>query len=285
MKACLTSRELIESLSFLRSQNDSVGFVPTMGALHRGHLSLIEIARKSCTCVVASIFVNPKQFGPDEDFATYPRTVKEDLAVLEEAGVDFVFLPSASDLYPEGFQTGVSNQKMSRVLCGQYRDGHFDGVLTVVAKLFGIVKPQEAFFGKKDYQQYLLIRRMVEDLSMGVKVMGCPIIREEDGLAMSSRNRRLSDTGRIEATAISKALTLVRDSFHSGENRKKELLAIFHQALAETSSITIQYCEIRDAVYLEDIEDTITQPSVMAVAVFLEGVRLIDNVELGASSE
>ncbi len=274
----ITSEELRE----LRAQwkGLKVVFVPTMGALHEGHISLVEKARSLGDKVIVSIFVNPKQFGPKEDFATYPRTLAEDVEKLNAANVDAVFLPNASEIYPEGFQTYVVNDNMSLGLCGATRENHFRGVLTVVLKLFNLVKPDAALFGKKDYQQWRLIERMARDLSLDVAVLGEAIVREKDGLAMSSRNRRLTPEERRVAPQIYKGLEKANQQYVLGERNRDKLIASFEQHLAAFKEFSLEYVEIRQQDALQEAEQ-LEVPCVMLVAVRLGGVRLIDNLELG----
>lgn len=274
----ITSDELRE----LRTQwsGQKVIFVPTMGALHEGHLSLVEKAKALGDKVIVSIFVNPKQFGPREDFATYPRTLAEDVEKLTAARADAVFLPNASEIYPDGFQTYVVNDVMSLGLCGATRENHFRGVLTVVLKLFNLVKPHAALFGKKDYQQWRLIERMAKDLSLDVAVLGEDIVREKDGLAMSSRNRRLAAEERKVASQIYKGLEKVQQQYVLGERQRDKLIAVFSQHLSAFKEFRLEYVEVRAQDALQELEK-LEAPSVMLVAARLGDVRLIDNIELG----
>jgi pantoate--beta-alanine ligase len=277
----LTAQDMTRIALEWKQQGQSVGFVPTMGALHRGHIHLVESAKSKCDRVVVSIFVNPLQFGPSEDFSKYPRTLPSDLEMLTACGVDRVFLPSASDLYPDDFQTHVSNARMSKVLCGAYRPGHFDGVLTVVLKLLNIVGCDHAFFGKKDYQQWRLVSQMAKDLCLNTTIVGLETVREDDGLAMSSRNRYLSDEERKNATLIFKGLGAVRAMWLAGQRDSIAMKEQFKQVLAASPYLKIQYADILKA---QDL--SITQPNlvdddyIFAAAVYYGTVRLIDNVEL-----
>ncbi|SMF46075.1 pantothenate synthetase [Pseudobacteriovorax antillogorgiicola] len=272
--------ELRQEIANLKKAGGKIGFVPTMGALHQGHLSLLQQAKSECDYVVASIFVNPKQFGPNEDFSSYPRMIKEDLEKLEEQNVDAVFLPNARDMYPEGFQTYVDNEEMSQVLCGANRPGHFRGVLTVVIKLLNLVNPDLAIFGKKDYQQLKVIQAMARDLHLPMSIVGGEIVREPDGLAMSSRNLRLSAEERQQAPRLYQALEGVRESFNTGNREPKSLLRSFQKQM-EGTGFRLQYAEIRDQEHLVEFTAEIDKPAVLAVAAFLGSVRLIDNIELG----
>lgn len=263
-----------------RSTGHQVAFVPTMGALHEGHISLVNIAKKENMKVVVSIFVNPLQFGPNEDFSRYPRTLKDDIEKLQSANVDAVFAPAAAEIYPDGFQTVVSNDKMAAGLCGRFRPGHFSGVLTVVAKLFNIVQADAAFFGKKDYQQWRLIERMALDLQMSTKVIGCETVRESDGLAMSSRNRYMSTEERSQASLIYEGLTAAKQAWQSGERSSEKVMQMFSGIIAKCEKMRIQYAEIVDKFSLEPAGAKLADANlVMIIAVLFGDVRLIDNLE------
>ncbi len=282
--------ELVQSIESLRqwrarmlkSGDDSgrlrLGLVPTMGYLHEGHLSLVERARESCDLVVVSIFVNPLQFGPNEDFERYPRDLERDLSLLRGAKVDCVFNPTAEDVYGNGHRPGthvVPPQWLIERLCGEFRPGHFEGVATVVAKLFNIVQPDIAYFGEKDYQQLLVIKHMVKDLNMNLNVQGVPIVRESDGLAMSSRNVYLSESGRKKAPIIHEVLSEVK----SAVQRKasvQEAIAKGKQKLID-NGFEVQYLELCRADTLEPANDS-EKPVVILVAAKLDKVRLIDNM-------
>lgn len=261
-----------------RKQGQTIGCVPTMGALHAGHASLIERARAECSCVVATIFVNPTQFGPNEDFSRYPRTLDADLEICRQAGADIVFTPTVSDMYSPDAETIVRVGGLSTILEGAHRPGHFDGVTTVVAKLFLITEPDRAFFGQKDFQQQLIIRRMVRDLNFPIEIVTCPIIREADGLAMSSRNRYLSVEERRAATAISQSLWFAE----SIATQPGALPAAVQLALAErlktTPGIDLQYAVLADPDTLTQLP--ITSQANTAVALIAARVgttRLLDN--------
>lgn len=261
-----------------RSNRHSIALVPTMGSLHQGHLSLIRSARERCERVIVSIFVNPTQFGPGEDLENYPRNEVKDIELAAEAGATDAFCPSPTDMYPTGFQTTVSVGELAKPLCGASRERHFAGVATVVTKLLNIVRPNVAIFGQKDFQQLTIIKRFVHDLSMGVEIVGMPIVREESGLALSSRNSYLSPQAKVEAVFLSKGLIAAADAFRDGQRSAEKLL---EQALKimDRSSIAIEYLELRDAESL-DLVSQVTQECVLAVAAQIEKTRLIDNVLL-----
>ncbi len=260
----------------------TIGFVPTMGALHDGHLALVDKAKMACNKVVVSIFVNPTQFGPQEDFDKYPRTLERDAELLAERGVDVVFLPTASGMYPEGFQTYVHNPVSSDILCGKSRPGHFQGVLTVVLKLLNLVKPTKAFFGLKDYQQFALIKLMARDLALGVDILGVPTVRESDGLAMSSRNVNLSSQERQLAPVLFRGLKRVRESFHNGETSPKKLREEFLDTIGAVPELALDYFEIRDKISLFPFDEkgAVQASGIAFCAAKLGSVRLIDNLEL-----
>lgn len=261
-----------------RARGDRIVFVPTMGALHAGHVALLEEGRRRGQALVLSVFVNPTQFGPQEDLAKYPRTLPQDLALAAGAGVDVAFVPEAADMYPAGYQTFVEVRGLSQGLCGERRPGHFVGVATVVAKLFLIVRPDLALFGEKDFQQLAVVRQMSVDLNLGVEVVGSPTVRELDGLAMSSRNAYLSPPDRARAAVLHRALQGARAAVASGERRVQ---ALVDQATATIAPEVdrIDYVEIRESERLEPLE-TVDRPAVMLVAVFVGKTRLIDNLRL-----
>ena len=258
-----------------RGQGLRVGFVPTMGYLHEGHLSLIRRARELSDFVVISIFVNPTQFGPNEDLDRYPRDMERDRRLCRAEGVDAVFVPSVEELYPEGFQTFVTVEEISRPLCGASRPGHFRGVATVVLKLFHIVEPDVAVFGQKDYQQLQVIRRMVRDLDLPVEIEGFPTVREPDGLAMSSRNAYLSAAERERALTIWRSIRRAEDLVAEGEVRSASLAGEVRRLLEE-AGLRIDYVEIRHPETLEPVE-RIEPEAVLAIAAFVGNTRLIDN--------
>lgn len=266
-------REFIEQKGIKREE---IGFVPTMGYLHEGHLSLVRKCRHENSFCVVSIFVNPLQFGPNEDLAAYPRDLDRDKALLEKEGVDLLFVPTEQDMYHPDFSTSVKETKLSRYMCGAFRLGHFDGVCTVVLKLFNIVQPKRAYFGEKDYQQLQVLRRMVRDLNVPVEVVGCPIVRDHDGLALSSRNVYLTKEQRQEALRIPKALEEAERLFKEGERRAFVLEAKMREVLSAGKGLKVQYIEIRDADNLEEVEE-IKGRVVVALAVYVGKARLIDN--------
>jgi pantoate--beta-alanine ligase len=256
-----------------------LGLVPTMGALHEGHMSLVRAAKDQCDVVAVSIFVNPLQFGPSEDLAKYPRSFERDCEMLEKEAVDFVFAPSAEEMYPKGAVTWVTVEGLSEKLCGKSRPGHFRGVTTVVAKLFHILEPDLAFFGQKDAAQVAIIRRMVRDLNFPVEIIVCPIVREPDGLAMSSRNAYLSPQERKSALVLSRSLNQVRRRFEQGERQAASLIVAGKRVLAEEPGVRLDYLEIVDPDTLEAVQE-ITGRTLAAVAAFVRNTRLIDNVLL-----
>ncbi len=267
----------------LRREGKSIAFVPTMGFLHEGHASLMREGRKRGDALVLSIFVNPIQFGPTEDLDRYPRNLEGDCAIALECGVDIVFTPTASEMYQAGFQTSIRVRDLALPLCGASRPGHFDGVATVVTKLFNIVQPDTALFGNKDFQQLAIIRRMVADLSQPVEVVGMPIVREADGLAMSSRNAYLSPEERVSALCLSRAIRLARERYAAGERDAASLLAALRELIAAEPPAVIDYLELRDATTLESVDNT-ADNTLLALAVKIGMTRLIDNTLLGDKS-
>jgi pantoate--beta-alanine ligase len=275
-----TIGEVRSAVAATRAGGKTVGFVPTMGALHVGHFSLVDAARAECDFVVVSIFVNPIQFGPREDLSRYPRPIEADLDGCREHGVDLVFLPEPAAMYPPGFATNVHVKGLTEGLCGTSRPGHFDGVCTVVTKLFNIVSADAAYFGAKDYQQAAVVRRMALDLDIPTRVVVCPTVREPDGLAMSSRNAYLSPAERQEALALHEALEHARRLVQSGRRSTAELVAAARQYLANKApSGTVEYVEVFAAESLEVVE-AVTAPAVMALAVRFPSARLIDNMRM-----
>jgi len=276
----LNISELRRVVEDWKSHGHRVSFVPTMGALHEGHLSLVRAGKADGAKVIVSIFVNPLQFGPSEDFARYPRTLKEDIEKLKTADADIVFAPSATEIYPEGFQTTIRNEKMSAGLCGKFRPGHFEGVLTVVAKLLNIVRPDVALFGKKDYQQWRLIERMATDLQMPLEIRGIDTVRESDGLAMSSRNRYMNEDERIQASLIFAGLSSARELWQKGERSTEKVRTKFLESLVKCERMKMQYAEIVDSHTLAQFGEKLPDKNlVMIVAVLFGDVRLIDNLE------
>ena len=265
-----------------RSQGRRIGFVPTMGALHSGHISLIEAAKQQADFVVVSIFVNPTQFGPGEDFEKYPRPIEGDLEICREQGVDLVFAPTAEEMYAGENLTWVTVEKLSESLCGQFRPGHFRGVATVCAKLFNIVQPDVAFFGQKDAQQALVIKRMVADLNMPLEIVVCPTVREPDGLAMSSRNQYLGPSRRKDAAYIYKSLQKCQQMIDHGIKDVRRITAEMQKILNQAPSMKTEYVSIVDAETLQSV-DRVADKVLAAVAVKIGSTRLIDNILVDAS--
>jgi pantoate--beta-alanine ligase len=248
-----------------------------MGALHEGHLSLVRVAKAQCDIIAVTVFVNPLQFGPSEDFAKYPRTLEQDAALLEELGVDLLFVPPVAEMYPAGAKTHVEVGDLSERLDGASRPGHFRGVATVVCKLFEIVRPDTAFFGQKDAAQVAVLRKMVRDLDMDVAIVVCPIVRERDGLAMSSRNAYLSAEQRKQALVLSRSLRAVKSAVDVGESDAQRLAAIGTQVIASEPAAKLDYFAIVDADTLEPVE-SVSRGTLIAVAGWIETTRLIDNI-------
>ena len=281
MKIISTINQTRAALRVARQQGKTVGFVPTMGALHAGHISLVRAAKSRCGFVVASIFVNPTQFGPNEDFSRYPRTFEADRQKLEIEGIDLLFAPSVEEMYPEGPATVVTVEGIGDRLDGRSRPGHFRGVTTVVSKLFHIVEPDVAFFGQKDAAQAAIIRRMVHDLMFPVEVAVAPIIREADGLALSSRNAYLSPAERRQATVLSRALREVEARYTAGETNSETLVGVARQVFASEPGVRIDYIEVVDPDTLEN-RSIATNGTLIALAAFAGTTRLIDNLVLTA---
>ena len=256
-----------------------VGLVPTMGYLHEGHLSLVRRAREKCDHVVVSIFVNPTQFAPKEDLSKYPRDIGQDLSLLEPLGVDLVWMPTAEIMYPSGFQTWVDVETITSPLEGAMRPGHFRGVTTVVAKLFNAVQPHNVYFGQKDAQQAAVIRQMTRDLNFPVEVVVCPIVREPDGLAMSSRNIYLDHEQRKAATVLSRALQTAKEAYEKGERNAEKIRRKMREVLATEPLANVQYVSCADYDTLEEL-DTVTGKALLSMAVFIGKTRLIDNIVL-----
>ncbi len=276
MMIATTLEELAASLQLLQRP---IGLVPTMGYLHEGHLSLARRARQECASVVASIFVNPAQFGPTEDLSKYPRDLKRDLQMLESVGVDLVWTPTPEIMYPPGFQTWVEVQEVSKPLEGAQRPGHFRGVTTVVAKLFNAVGPAKAYFGQKDAQQAAVIRQMTADLNFPIEIVVCPIVREPDGLAMSSRNVYLQPAERKAATVLSRALQAAKAAYDGGERDADKLREIMSQTIASEPLARLQYVSCADFSTLQELK-AVTGEALLSMAVFFGKTRLIDNVVL-----
>jgi pantoate--beta-alanine ligase len=279
MKICATIDEMRSACRAARREGKRLGLVPTMGALHEGHLSLVRAAGASCDAVAVSIFVNPAQFGPNEDLAKYPRSFERDRALLQREGVELLFAPAAEEMYPGGAVTWVTVEDLSGKLDGRSRPGHFRGVTTVVVKLFHIVEPDVAFFGQKDAAQVAIIRRMVRDLNLPVEIVVCPIVREPDGLAMSSRNAYLDAEQRKQALVLHRSLRRARQLVAAGERSAARLAAAGREEIAAEGSVRLDYFEIVDPETLDPVSD-VAQGALVAVAAFVGTTRLIDNILL-----
>ena len=267
-----------------RAKEHVLGFVPTMGALHEGHFSLVRAAKHECSPVVASIFVNPNQFGAGEDLQKYPRRFEQDTEALEKLGVNYLFAPEASEMYPGGFRTQVAVEGLSDRLEGRSRPGHFRGVTTVVLKLFEIVQPQRAYFGRKDAQQLRIIRQMVADLNLDAQIVACPIVREPDGLAMSSRNAYLQGADRSAATVLYRALSAAKKEIEEGELESAHLIDSMRRVFSSAPAATLDYAEIVDAETLEPVL-RVRKSCLALVAAFVGKTRLIDNAQIEATEE
>jgi pantoate--beta-alanine ligase len=279
MKIIKTIKEMKTVLASHREQAKIIGFVPTMGYLHQGHLSLIRRARQSSDIVVISIFVNPTQFGPQEDLARYPRDIKRDEELAEQGGVDYIFYPDVSEMYPEGYKTYVLVEELSKKMCGASRPGHFRGVTTIVLKLFNIIQPHCAYFGQKDAQQAIIIRRMVEDLNLDVKIEVEPIVREADGLAMSSRNSYLKAKERKAALVLYHALTLAQKLIKQGERNSSVIISQMEKFIRQEPLARIDYISIVDNRNLQELA-LINKEALIALAVYIGKTRLIDNITI-----
>ncbi len=275
----------VVSLSELRSARADlprpVGLVPTMGYLHDGHLSLVRLARQTCASVVVSIFVNPTQFGPHEDLASYPHDLPRDLGLLAAEKVDLVWTPTPEMMYPPGFQTWVTVEQVARPLEGEMRPGHFRGVATVVAKLFNAIQPDRAYFGQKDAQQAAVIRRMVEDLNFNLEIVVCPIRREPDGLALSSRNVYLNPQERLAATVLFRALSAAQSAYTGGERSAENLRQDMANTILQEPLARMQYVSCADPNTLQEIQEQLHGRALLSMAVYIGKTRLIDNIILG----
>ncbi len=281
MRVVRTISDLRDGLAAWRRAGESIGLVPTMGALHAGHMALVEAARSGCRRIVATIFVNPKQFAPGEDLSTYPRPEAADLDMFQSAGVDFAFVPTVDQMYPPQFTTVVQVGGLSEGLCGAHRAGHFDGVATVVTKLLMQSLPDTAYFGEKDYQQLLVIRRMVRDLDIPVVIKGVPIVREPDGLAMSSRNRYLSAEERRTAPQLARVLRAVAVGLERAPDTVARETGNARTELT-CAGFNVEYLEVRSAENLTPVRDVVTEPSRVLAAVHLGRTRLIDNFPIAS---
>ncbi|WP_456821863.1 pantoate--beta-alanine ligase [Bradyrhizobium sp. USDA 4502] len=280
MQTITTVAELRSSLAEARRANKRVGVVPTMGYLHDGHLALVEASRAQCDVTVVSIFINPTQFGPSEDLSTYPRDFERDEKLCRDAGAAILFAPDVQEVYPTQFETFVEPGELAKPLCGAFRPGHFRGVATVVCKLFNMVQPDIAFFGQKDFQQCAVVRRMTIDLNLPIEIVAVPTVREQDGLAMSSRNRYLSEEERRRALAISRGLFAAADGFRSGERNVKKLIAIAMGHLEPVDRV--QYLELVYSDTLRTAESPLRRPAALCAAAYVGSTRLIDNVLLAS---
>lgn len=274
--------EMREFCANSKKEGKTIGFVPTMGYLHRGHISLMELARDKCDILAVSIFVNPAQFSPGEDFEKYPRDKERDLRICNEVGVDVVFIPDEKEIYPKGYSTYVSVEgNLTKYLCGASRPGHFKGVATIVTKLFNIITPDFAVFGEKDAQQLAVIRQIVSDLNLPVKIISAPIIREPDGLAMSSRNEYLTQQERQVAPQLYKSLLLAKELVEKGERNSETITSMIHDYLDKIGEFKIDYIEVVDPETMTPIKQ-IRGKALISVAVFLGKARLIDNIMVEA---
>src|SRR2546427_2415244 len=268
-----------------REENRTIGLVPTMGAVHEGHLSLIHEARAMCDVVVVSVFVNPTQFGKGEDYDRYPRDLTKDTALLTDYNVDYIFAPAVEEIYPKGFSTFVTVEGLSEQLEGAARPGHFRGVTTVVAILFNIVRPHFAFFGQKDAQQSVIVKQMVRDLAFNTEIVVLPVVREESGLAMSSRNEYLNDEQRQAATVLSRSLSQARAAYEDGEYGAAHLIELVRSMIEKEPLARIDYVSLNDSESLETLDKIEDRPALLSLAVFIGKTRLIDNVVLGKTKK
>jgi len=271
--------EVRKKISEYKKNNKSIGLVPTMGALHKGHVSLIESSKKSCDITVVSVFVNPIQFGPNEDFHKYPRPIEQDIKICEEVEVDILFNPAVEEIIGDNLKTFVDISDLGDNLCGAKRPGHFRGVATIVSKLFNITTPNRAFFGKKDIQQLYIIKKMVEDLNFNIEIIPCSIIREADGLAMSSRNRYLSEKERIDSLVINRTLKEAVKLIEDGEINSKNVISFFENKIKEINSAKIDYVNVVNE-NMKNVE-LIEKGNIIAIAVYIGKTRLIDNHIIG----
>jgi pantoate--beta-alanine ligase len=280
MKTVETFSDLHETIANLKRP---LGFVPTMGFLHDGHLSLVQKAKDECGSVVVSIFTNPTQFAPDEDLKNYPRDIERDLNLLSGIGTDLVWIPRLDAMYPENYQTWVDVEHITKLLEGQFRTSHFRGVTTVVSKLFNAVTPEKAYFGQKDAQQALVIMQMVRDLNYPIEIVVCPIIREPDGLAMSSRNSYLNEQERHAALCLSKGLDLARKAFDKGEHTAEELIKMIANKVNQEPLAKLEYISCADPESLQELKGEV-ESCLLSLAVVIGRTRLIDNVVLPGSN-
>ncbi len=282
MKRIATIAEMKAACRQVTRNCKTLGLVPTMGALHEGHLSLVRASQARCDVTAVSIFVNPLQFGPAEDLDKYPRAMERDTALLEELGTDLLFTPGVEEMYPPGAQTHVLVEGLSNKLDGASRPGHFRGVATVVAKLFEIIRPDYAFFGQKDAAQVAVLRKLVDDLDMDVEIIACPIVREKDGLAMSSRNAYLTPEQRQQATVLYRALLRVQTAVDRGERESAKLIEIGKHVIAEETTVRLDYFTVVDPDTLDSVSE-VSHCALVAVAAYVGATRLIDNILITAS--
>jgi pantoate--beta-alanine ligase len=276
MKVISSITEMKKTSLNLRNRGKGIGFVPTMGALHKGHVSLMERAKKDNDVVILSIFVNPTQFTPGEDYNNYPRDIEKDKAMASDSGVDYLFLPSSGEMYPEGYKTYINVEDITEPLCGKFRPGHFKGVATIVLKLFNIVMPHKAYFGEKDYQQLLVIKKMARDLNLDIEIINVPTVREIDGLAMSSRNRYLNKRERGSAAAIYRAVKKFQEMLKNNEKMPQKIISEMEKVIKSEGDIKIDYISICNPDTLKDLE-IINGRALAAIAVRIGNARLIDN--------
>jgi pantoate--beta-alanine ligase len=284
MKVIETIDAMQKQCEELRLSGKTLALVPTMGFFHEGHMELMRVGRRLADILAISIFVNPTQFGPSEDFEGYPRDMAGDLASASDVGVDLVFTPSVEEMYPDGHQTKIAVERVTKHLCGLSRPAHFDGVTTVVAKLFHIAKPHLAIFGEKDYQQLTVVRRMVKDLDMDIRIIGVPTVREPDGLAMSSRNSYLNPEERESALCLKKALDLARKMLSQGEKDAQKIRQAVEKLILSHPFTEVNYINICDPMTLEDV-DRLEGEAILALAVSVGKARLIDNCLMGATKD
>ncbi|MFA5097510.1 MAG: pantoate--beta-alanine ligase [Candidatus Margulisiibacteriota bacterium] len=277
MKTVSTPEKMSVICAGLKSKQYTIGFVPTMGALHEGHLTLVRTAKKHCDKVAVSIYINPTQFGPKEDLTKYPRNIKKDRALLKKEGVDLIFLPSNKSMYPQGYKIFVEVADLGKIMCGNSRPDHFRGVATIVLKLFNIVKPDMAFFGAKDFQQQAIIRKMVRDLNMEIKIITVPTVREKDGLAMSSRNAYLSIKERKIAPVLYRSLKMAKGLVKNGERDAQRIIAKIRATIMKEKMFNIDYIDIRNPGTLDKIKK-IKGKTLIVLAAYLGRTRLIDNI-------
>lgn len=279
MRIITKAKEMHDAVREEKSRGKSIGFVPTMGFLHEGHLSLVRESVRQADVTVVSIYVNPAQFGPKEDFREYPRDIKRDTEILEAEGVDYIFSPDNEEIYPEGYKTYVEVHELQDTLCGRSRPGHFRGVCTIVLKLFNIIEPDFAYFGQKDAQQAIILKRMIQDLNLEVEIEVLPIVREEDGLALSSRNTYLDQEERKAARVLSKSLEEAREMVKNGEQDSGKIISRMKEMITQEPRAKIDYVEIVDMENLNPVAK-IENKALAALAVFIGKVKLIDNTIL-----